>query len=295
MKSNKVKLTQKIYLIKFLKKNNIKARYYGNRNAYFDSLCPVNNLSKNSLAFLEKKYFLNFKINIERNNSSIIITDNKNDYKVGKNILISNKPRELFIKILKILINDHLFKVNSLIYDSKKFQKVNIMNNVKIGKNCKIGSNVYLANCEIGNNVKIGPNTTIGYEGMTLYKKNKKSVMFPNVGKIIIDDNVTIGSNCSLMRGSISNTIISKNVSISNQVNIGHNVIILESTIVSSGAQLIGGVSVGSKCMLAAGCKLNANISIGKNCFVGLGSVVIKNVKKNTKVFGNPAKKISTN
>ena len=82
MKSNKVKLTQKIYLIKFLKKNNIKARYYGNRNAYFDSLCPVNNLSKNSLAFLEKKYFLNFKINIERNNSSIIITDNKNDYKV---------------------------------------------------------------------------------------------------------------------------------------------------------------------------------------------------------------------
>ncbi len=291
MKKNTVKLTNKIHLLKFLKKNNITAKYFGIKNIYIDSIGSINDLSKNSLTFYEKKYLRSFKKNLEKK-VGIIITDDKDIYKFKRNIILSEKPRELFIKILKILMNNHLFKIYK---NNKKFSKVNIEENVKIGKNCKIGSNVYLANCVVGNNVKIGPNTTIGYEGMTLYQKDTKYVRFPNVGKIIIGNNVSIGSNCSLMRGSIANTIISKNVSISNQVNIGHNVNISESTIISSGAQIIGGVSVGKNCMLASGCKLNANITVGNNSFVGLGSVVIKNVKRNTKVFGNPAKKISNN
>ena len=295
MKNNIVKLSQKIYLLKFLKKNNIKEKYFGNKNIYFDSICSINFFSENSLTFLEKKFTVKSNNNIKKKKPGIVITDGKNISGIGKNLIISKKPRELFIKILKILINDHLFKINYFNSNNKKFSKVNIMENVKIGKNCEIGANVYLANCEIGNNVKIGPNTTIGYGGMTLYKKNKKDIKFLNVGKIIIGDNVTIGANCSFMRGGISNTIISNDVLISNQVNIGHDVIVLESTIISSGVQLIGGVSVGKKCILASGSILNANILVGNSCFVGLGSVVIKNIEKNTKVFGNPAKKISNN
>ena len=282
MKNKTIKLSQKIYLIDFLKKNNIKIKYFGNKNTYFDSISSIDNMSKNSLTFYEKGYFTILKKVIKKN--TIIITNESNIYKNCKNIILSKNPRELFIKILKIIINDNLFETNDLIHKNNDVSKVNIKKNVKIGKNCEIAENVYLANCEIGNNVKIGPNTSIGYEGVTLYKKNKKTVKFPNVGKIIIGNNVNIGANCSLMRGGITNTIISNEVIISNQVNIGHGAVILESTIISAGAQIIGGVLVGRHCMIASGCKLNSNISIGNNCFIGLGSVVTKDVKNNTKV-----------
>ena len=121
-------------------------------------------------------------------------------------------------------------------------------------KNIKLflGKNVYLSNCEIGNNVSIGPNTTIGYEGVTIYKKNKKNYKFPNFGKVIIEDNVSIGSNCSVMRGTLNNTILFKNVIMSNLINIGHSVHIGNSSVISSGVQIIGGAQIGSNCLVGS-------------------------------------------
>ena len=100
MKKNTVKLINKIHLLKFLKKNNIKDKYFGIKNIYFDSIGSINDLSKNSLTFYEKKYSRSFKKNLEKK-FGIIITDDKDIYKFKRNIILSEKPRELFIKISK--------------------------------------------------------------------------------------------------------------------------------------------------------------------------------------------------
>tara|TARA_X000000950_G_C13921450_1_gene663728 strand:- start:11448 stop:12338 length:891 start_codon:yes stop_codon:yes gene_type:complete len=294
MNKNILRLNKKIVAKKFFKENKLKLFSFLNSNLYFDNISSQKFPSRNSLIFIEKK---NFDIKNKKENifkSCLIVTNDlllKKKYK--KNIIFSKTPRQLFLRILKILKKKNFFKYKNNFNEKYKKSGVFILENVSIGKNCKIGKNVYLSNCEIGNNVSIGPNTTIGYEGVTIYKKNKKNYKFPNFGKVIIEDNVSIGSNCSVMRGTLNNTILFKNVIMSNLINIGHSVHIGNSSVISSGVQIIGGAQIGSNCLVGSRSAINANIKIGNNSYIGLGSVVTKNVDKNCKVFGNPAKKIS--
>lgn len=294
MNKNILKLNKKINAKKFFKENKFKLFTFLNSNLYFDNISAQKFLTRNSLIFIEKKKFdiKNKKESILK--SCLIVTNHPFLKKKYKNVIFSKTPREFFIKILKILKKKNFFKNKNNFNERYKKSGFFILENVSIGKNCKIGKNVYLSNCEIGNNVSIGPNTTIGYEGITIYKKNKKNYKFPNFGKVIIEDNVSIGSNCSVMRGTLNNTILFKNVMMSNLINIGHDVHIGNSSVISSGVQIIGGVQIGSNCLIGSRSAINANIKIGNNSYVGLGSVVTKNVDKNCKVFGNPAKKIST-
>ena len=115
---------------------------------------------------------------------------------------------------------------------------------------------------------------------------------FPQLGRVIIEDNVSIGANVCVARGALGDTWIKKGSKLENLVQIGHNATIGENTLIMGHSQIAGSVNVGANVWIAPSVTTTNIQSIGDNAFVGIGSVVIRNVGKGERVFGNPAKKI---
>lgn len=147
-----------------------------------------------------------------------------------------------------------------------------------------------IQNVELGTNVIIGPNCCIGIAGQGYAKNGNEYYHFPHLGKVIIEDNVTIGANTVICRGALSNTIIGKGTKIGNQVNIGHNVKIGKNTMIIAGAVICGSVEIGDNAWIGPGAKILNKIKIGKGAQVGIGAVIIKDVPDGKVAFGNPAR-----
>jgi UDP-3-O-[3-hydroxymyristoyl] glucosamine N-acyltransferase len=159
---------------------------------------------------------------------------------------------------------------------------------VKIGSNCVIHRGTW-----IKAGAEIHDNSTIGVEGINAYKGNDaKQRSFPHFASVIIGENVEIGAGSVVVRGILNSTLIGSHTVIGNLCNIGHVVEIGEKVWMSVGC-LIGGHShIGNGATLGMGVAIKDNIQIGENAQIGMGSVVVKSVKPNSSVFGNPARAI---
>jgi UDP-3-O-[3-hydroxymyristoyl] glucosamine N-acyltransferase len=170
-----------------------------------------------------------------------------------------------------------------------------IIGKVIIGDDCSLHGNVYLYdNVCLGDRVVIKPGTVIGGEGYG-YQKNAEGVWekFPHVGGVIVEDDVEIGGNTCIDRGTLGNTLIKKGAKIDNLVHIAHNVIIGERTMVIAHSQIAGSSVVGDDVWISPSCTLAKSV-IGNCSTIGIGSVVIRNIREKEMWFGNPAKKMIT-
>ncbi len=167
-----------------------------------------------------------------------------------------------------------------------------IENNVRIGENCNIGSNVIIRNTIIGNNTTILDGSIIGKKGFGFHPENKKNVRYPHIGSVIIGNNVEIGCNNTIDRGSLSNTIIGDGTFLDNQVHIAHNVKIGKNCIITAQVGFAGSSSIGNKVLIGGQAGISGHLNIGDNVQIGGGSGVIKNIPSNTKVMGYPARNI---
>lgn len=167
-----------------------------------------------------------------------------------------------------------------------------IGDNVTIGNNCTICANsVIMEDTVIGNNVEIGSFTVIGETGFG-YAKNTVTgayEQFPHYGKVIIRDNVHIGSCNSVARGSLSDTVIEEGVKIDSQVHVAHNVKIGKNTLLMANVMVAGSAVIGSNCWIAPCCCIKNAITIGNNVTAGLQSNITKNIPDNEVIMGNPA------
>ena len=169
-----------------------------------------------------------------------------------------------------------------------------IESNVVIGSNCTIGNNVLIKNSIIGNNVRILDGAIIGKKGFGFFPNNKGNIRYPHIGMVVIHDNVEIGCNNTIDRGSLSNTIIGRNTFIDNQVHIAHNVNIGANCIITGQVGFAGSSSIGNNVLIGGQAGISGHLTIGNNVKIGGGSGVIKNIPDNTKVMGYPAKDIKT-
>ena len=112
----------------------------------------------------------------------------------------------------------------------------------------------------------------------------------PQVGVVIIEDNVEIGCGSTIDRGSLSNTIIGKNTYLDNQVHIAHNVKIGQNCIIAGQVGFAGSSNLGNNVMIGGQAGISGHLKIGNNVQIGGGSGVIKNIPDNSKVMGYPAK-----
>ena len=172
---------------------------------------------------------------------------------------------------------------------------VYIGKNVKIGKNCTIHSNVSIYDgTVIGNNVIIHCNTVIGSDGFGYLQKEGRNIKVPQIGNVVIEDNVEIGSNTSIDRATIGSTVIRKGVKIDNLVQIAHNVTIGENSIIASQTGVSGSSTVGKNCILAGQVGVADHAHIEDNVIVGAKTGVPSRVVRSEEkmIFGTPGRTI---
>ncbi len=200
----------------------------------------------------------------------IIETELRDKIKYGKNVLIGEN-----VKI----------GANCLIGHNSIIEK-----NVKIGDNCSIGSNVIIRNSLVKNNVHILDGCVIGKKGFGFFPNKDSNIRYPQVGIVIIEDNVEIGCGSTIDRGSLSNTIIGKNTYLDNQIHVAHNVKIGENCIIAGQVGFAGSSTLGNNVMIGGQAGISGHLKIGSNVQIGGGSGVIKSIPNNSKVMGYPAK-----
>ena len=207
---------------------------------------------------------------------SLWYEDSRNDAAIGKNVVVS----------AGCTIGEN----------TKIFHNTTLAENVSIGNNCLIHSNVSIReNSKIGNNVIIHSGTVIGSDGFG-YSTNEKGEYekIPQIGNVIIEDDVEIGSNVSIDRAAIGSTIIKRGCKIDNLVQIAHNVVVGEHTVISSQTGVSGSTKVGNHCILAGQAGLVGHIELGDNVVITAQSGVSKSILKPGYYMGSPAREIKT-
>ena len=155
-----------------------------------------------------------------------------------------------------------------------------IKKGVQIGRGSYIESGVWIGqNVKIGKHCHLKANSVISGDGFG-YENNKAGIpqKFPHFGSVEIGDHVDIGSNCTIDRGTLNNTIIGSYVKIDNQVHIGHNCNIGDNTILAASATLSGGVQIGKNCWIGPNTSILQKVIVNDYAFIGIGATIIDNV-----------------
>lgn len=195
---------------------------------------------------------------------------------MGKNISIGN---------FTVIGKDSVIGENTVIGDNSVISR-----NVSIGKNCRIFPNVTVyEDCVIGNGVIIHSGTVIGSDGFGYILHEGKQEKIPQVGNVIIHDNVEIGSNTSIDRATIGSTVIGNGTKIDNLVQIGHNCTIGENSILCAQVGLAGSTVVGDHVYLAGQVGVAGHLKINNGAMIGAQSGVSGSVPENAIYFGSPA------
>jgi UDP-3-O-[3-hydroxymyristoyl] glucosamine N-acyltransferase len=173
---------------------------------------------------------------------------------------------------------------------------VQIYPQVYVGDNVEIGANTVLypgvkiyANSKIGNNCIIHSGAVIGSDGFGFAPENGVYKKIPQMGIVIIKDDVEIGANTTIDRAVMDATIIGKGVKLDNLIQIAHNVEIGEHTAMAAQVGISGSAKIGSNCMLGGQTGIGGHISIGNNVSIGAQSGIISNTGDGVKIIGSPA------
>ena len=173
--------------------------------------------------------------------------------------------------------------------DVKIFPNVYIGDNVIIGNNTTLRPGVKIYHdCLIGNNCNIEANCVIGADGfgfsqddLGVYKK------VPQIGNVIIKDFVDIGSCTTIDRATLGSTIINKGVKLDNQIQIAHNVVVGENTVIAAQTGIAGSTKIGSNCQIGGQVGFAGHLTIGNNVKIQGQSGVSKNISDNEILQGS--------
>ena len=266
-----------------------------NSNILFEAnqLGLVNSNQANTLSFIDDEKFLS-ELN-SNNNISVVITTIDFESKINKTkkIIIVDDSRYHFYKLLNYTGKSNYVKSDSFIDKSSIIHTTAHIaeHNVTIGKNTIIGPNVtIMADVIIGDNCVIQPGTVVGSEGFE-YKRTTKGILpVFHDGKVVIGNNVDIGSNTCIDKGfSFKTTIIEDEVKIDNLIHVAHGVHIKKGAFIIAGTVLGGSTVIGENSWISINASISPGITVGSKGFVSMGAVVTRNVEDNQQVTGNLA------
>ena len=257
-----------------------------NSNVILTNISSPENSNEESIVFIfNKKYLSSFakkKVGLIVASSSL-----KNFFSDHNNILLVDNPYLSFARLSFFFENQFLstfnknksFKVGSNFISGKN---TFIDNNVILGDNVCLGNNVSIhKNVIIGNDVKIDSGSVIGSEGFgNAIDDDSKWVHITHLGGVRIGNNVAIGANVTIDRGTLDNTVISNGVIIDNLVHIAHNVIIGENTAIAAKVGIAGSCKIGKRNMIGGMVGIVDHINTADDVIISATSTVNKDIKE---------------
>lgn len=295
----------------------------GDENILVSNLSKIEEGTIGTLSFLANPAYTNY---IYSTNASIVIVNKsfvlENPVKSSCTLIRVENAYESFAKLLELYnqINTEKEGVEqpSFVSSNAKIgencyvgafayigQNVSIGNHVKIyphvyiGDNCKIGNNTTLFSgvkiyhdCLIGNNCTIHASTVVGSDGFGFAPNNEGHVFtkVPQIGNVIIEDDVEIGSNSSIDRATLGSTILRKGVKLDNLVQIAHNVEIGENTVIAGLSGIAGSTKVGKNCMIGAQVGVAGHLRIANGVKIAGQSGIGSSIDKEGEILqGSPA------
>ena len=301
---------------------------YGNSNAKVSDVAPIEQAQACHLTFITDEKYLPFlektKAGVILITRSVVegkITFPDGEGKAGGAVILVENARGAMGQLLKM--------VSAAMFPAKKgieqpcfiTEGVQVPEEAYIGAFAYIGKNVHLgAGVQIYPQVYIGDNVTIGdgailYAGVKVYancKVGKQCILhsgvvigadgfgyepdaqgvnqkIPQIGNVIIEDDVEIGANTTIDRAMMGSTIVRKNVKVDNLVQIAHNVEVGESTFLCAQVGIAGSSKVGKHCILTGQVGVAGHIEVTDNCIFGAQTGVASSVRKPGMYQGYPA------
>ncbi len=299
--------------------NFINGKILGDENAAITGVSPIESAQNGQLSFVAQEKFADY---ISTSEASVIIVSEKllknQDF---KSTLIVVEDAYLSFQILMNLyqqMNEEkktgieqpstvsesatlgegvYVGAFSYVSDKAKIGKdtqihpqVFVGKNVKIGDNCIIYSGAKIYDfCVIGNNCIIHSNTVVGSDGFGFQPTNDGYQKIPQLGNVVLEDNVEIGSNCSIDRGTIGSTIIGEGTKIDNLIQIAHNVKLGKNNVIAAQAGIAGSTVIGDWNMIGGQTGIVGHIKIGNQVRIQAQSGVNASVEDGQTLYGSPA------
>jgi len=285
----------------------IGAELKGNNDLLVSGLNSIDEAGPEQVSFVSKAKYLP---SLSVTNAGAVILSKEDSKLYSGNSLVGKNPYLLYAKASKVF-KELLFSKNEMVISSsasiakssKIANSVSIGDFVTISENAEIADNVVIGNnCFIGKKVSVGngtvihPNTSlyssvqigedciihsgvvIGSDGLGFAKDGDKWIKIEHLGRVVVGDDVEIGSNTSIDRGSVGDTLIGDNVKIDNLVHIAHNVEIGYGTAIAARSAIAGSTKIGSLCTLAGCCAVVDNVKIVDKVHITAMTLVTKSI-----------------
>lgn len=163
---------------------------------------------------------------------------------------------------------------------------------VVIGAGCRIGSLVSLSHAVLGDRVNVLPGARIGQEGFGFAQTERGFVTVPQLGRVILEDDVEVGANSTIDRGSTQDTVIGAGSRLDNLVMIGHNVRLGRCCVVVAQAGISGSTVLEDFAVVAAQAGLTGHLKVGKGARIGAQAGVMADVPAGAEIVGSPAEPV---
>ncbi|HSJ66860.1 MAG TPA: UDP-3-O-(3-hydroxymyristoyl)glucosamine N-acyltransferase [Anditalea sp.] len=160
---------------------------------------------------------------------------------------------------------------------------------VIIGDNCTLHAGAkILSHCKIGNNCEIHSNAVIGSDGFGFAPQEDGTYKnIPQLGNVILEDNVSIGAGTTIDRATMGSTVIKKGAKIDNQVQVAHNVVIGENTVIAAQAGISGSTEIGRNCIIGGKAGIVGHIKIANKTSIGANTGISKSIiEEGTTILG---------
>ncbi len=291
----------------------------GNPSAEVFKLSKIEEGLEGSLSFLSNAKYTN---HIYSTQASVVIVNNSFEFEgeITTTLIKVDDAYSAFAKILEFYNSQKNNKTgidkNTVIAKNVAYgdgfylgsfsyisNNVIIGKNVKIHPNCFIGDNVTLgdnvcifagakvhSDCTIGNNTNIYSGAIIGADGFGFAPQDDGTYnKIPQIGTVIIEENVDIGANTTIDRATMGATIIRKGAKLDNLIHIGHNCEIGENTVIAGQTGVAGSTKIGKNCIIGGQVGFAGHLTIGDNVRIQGKSGITKNIKDGEVLQGNPA------
>ncbi len=298
----------------------IGGRLEGDKNLVISGAAPIDSAQPGQITFLANP---RYRDHLRHSRASAVIVDQKTPIETSHALIRVDDPYYGFLQIFllfnprKELLAAGIHPTAIIHPEAQIGQGVAIGAHVVISKGCRIGDRTKIfpgcvilddveigedcvlyplvsvrEECRIGNRVIIHNGTVIGSDGFGFAPHQGVYHKIPQVGRVVIEDEVEIGANCTIDRATMGETVIRKGAKLDNLIHIAHNVEVGEWTVMAAQVGISGSTKIGHHVMVGGQVGTVGHISIGNYVQIGAQSGVSKNVPDREVIFGYPARPI---